>query len=47
MAKIADKIGIGDKYKDVKPRSTETTGQALWKYYEKLKRKLTEGEKNG
>jgi hypothetical protein len=44
---IASQIGVGKKYEGVKPRSGETTGQALWKYYERLKRKLTEGDKNG
>ena len=47
MAKIADDIGLGDKYKNVKGTPTQTTGQKLWKFYERMKKKLAEGDKNG
>ena len=47
MAKIADDIGLGDKYKNVKGAPTQTIGQKLWKFYERMKKKLAEGDKNG
>lgn len=47
MAKIADDIGLGDKYKNVKGAPTQSTGQKLWKFYERMKKKLAEGDKNG
>jgi hypothetical protein len=47
MAKIADKIGLGKQYKGQKGTPTETTGQKMWKFYQRMKAKIAEGDKNG
>ena len=47
MTKIADKIGLGDKYKNIKGTPTETTGQKMWKFYQRMKAKMAEDNKNG
>jgi hypothetical protein len=47
MAKIADKIGLGKQYKGQKGAPTETTGQKMWKFYQRMKAKMAEGDKNG
>jgi hypothetical protein len=45
--KFADKIGLGKQYKGQKGTPTETTGQRLWKFYQRMKAKMAEDNKNG